>query len=374
MQVERKYEQWKAITESDFVTLFIKTWFTFIAILRELNPDIDVFTKDGMPRGDKPFLNAYKEGIMPIVQKNINTDNFAQELFAMYPISMRKVIDVFPQYFFQTFFQINREFSYEEKTTDLNKDGNLKEWYQANLRIVDKHILKFYLGISGQFRTTKYNESIKKEIDLRPIIRAVVEKYRYQNLIINETHFMHDFYDAVMREISEKLRNYIEVTLPKKGFNQTVTRKIKDACLRLDTALRLRFEYNYRYPHEVDPLAASNSYAIIYQVPFNGFGRLDRENLYATRRGEYAPLMATKAVEWFADYVYALRNALFHEIISPLDEEWQAIFKSAYLLLKQVSDICISCISKIEEFPRTQENVVFEYVKKHIRGMVYSSA
>ena len=38
MQVERKYEQWKAITESDFVTLFIKTWFTFIAVLRELNP------------------------------------------------------------------------------------------------------------------------------------------------------------------------------------------------------------------------------------------------------------------------------------------------------------------------------------------------
>lgn len=55
-----------------------------------------------------------------------------------------------------------------------------------------------------------------------------------------------------------------EITLPKKGFNQTVTGKIKDACLRLDTALRLRFEYNYRYPHEVDPLAASNSYAIIY--------------------------------------------------------------------------------------------------------------
>ena len=119
-----------------------------------------------------------------------NTDDFAQELFAMYPISMRKVMDVFPQYFFQTFFQINREFSYEEKTIDLDKDGNLKERYQANLHIVDKHILKFYLGISDQFRTTKYNESIKKEIDLRPIIRAVVEKHRYQNLIINEIQFI----------------------------------------------------------------------------------------------------------------------------------------------------------------------------------------
>ena len=365
MHVERKYEQWKAITESDFVTLFIKTWFTFIAVLRELNPNVDVFTENGMPRGDKPFLNAYKEGIMPIVQRNINTDDFAQELFAMYPISMRKVMDVFPQYFFQTFFQINREFSYAEKTIDLDKNGKLKERYQANLHIVDKHILKFYLGISGQFRTTKYNESIKKDIDLRLIIRAVVEKHRYQNLIIDEIQFMRDFYDAVMREISEKLRNYIEVTLPKKGFNQTVAGKIRDACLRLDTALRLRFEYNYKYPHDVDPLAASNSYAIIYQVPFNGFGRLDRENFYATRRGEYAPLMATKAVEWFADYVYALRNALFHEIISPLDEEWQAIFKSAYLLLKQVSDICISCISQIHEFPQTQENAVFDYAENH---------
>lgn len=365
MQVVKKYEQWKAITESDFVTLFIKTWFTFIAVLRELNHGVDVFTADGMPRGDKPFLNAYKEGVMSFVQKNINTDDFAQELFTMYPISMRKVMDVFPQYFFQTFFQINREFSYEEKMIERDTDGNLKERYEARLHIVDKYILKLYLGISGQFRATTYNENIKKEIDLRPIIQATVHKHRVQNPIINENQFMHDFYDAVMDEVSRMLQHYIEITLPMKAFNQTVTGKIKDACLRLNTALRIRFEYNYRYPHEVKPLAASNSYAIIYQVPFNSFGRLDRENIYATRRGEYAPLIATKAVEWFADYVYALRNALFHEIISPLDEEWQAIFKSSYLLLKQVSDISISCMSWIDEFPRMQENAVFKYAAEH---------
>ena len=176
---------------------------------------------------------------------------------------------------------------------------------------------------------------------------------------------MRDFYDAVMSEITGTLRHYIDITLPKKGFNQTVTRKIKDACLRLDTALRLRFEYNYKYPHEVDPLIASNSYAIIYQIPFNGFSRSGRENIYKSHQGKYAQLIATKAVDWFANYVYALRNALFHEIISPLDEEWQIIFKSAYLLLKQVSDSCISCISQIEGFAQTQENAVFEYAEKH---------
>lgn len=365
MQVERKYEQWKAITESDFITLFIKTWFTFIAVLRELNPNIDVFTEDGMPRGDKPFLNAYKDGIMPFIQKNIDIDNFAQEVFVMYPISMRKVMDVFPQYFFQTFFQINCDFSYKEKNEDLNKDGSLKEQYQTNLHIVDKHILKFYLGVFGQFRTTKYNESIKKEIDLRPIICFMVKKHRYQNLIINETQFMHDFYDAVMSEIRNTLQHYIDITLPKKGFNQTVTKKIKDACSRLYTSLRLKFEYNYKYPHEVDSLIAPNSYAIIYQIPFNGFSRSERENIYKSHQGEYAQLIATKAVDWFANYVYALRNALFHEIISPLDEEWQIIFKSAYLLLKQISDICISCISQINGFAQTQDNAVFEYAKKH---------
>ena len=365
MQVERKHEQWKVITESDFVTLFIKTWFTFIAVLRELNPEVKVFTEDGMPRGDKPFLNAYKDGIMPFVQRNLDEATFAQELFSMYPISMRKVIDVFPQYFFQTFFQVNRSFSYQDESIDRDKEGKVKERYQAKIHIVDGNKLKLYLGVSGQFRTTNYNESIKREIDLRPIISSIVEKHRYKNRFINELQFIRDFYDAVMVEISGTLRYYLDNTLPKRDFNQTVNGRINDACLRLISALRIKFEYNYKYPHEVDPLVALDSYAIIYQTPFNSFDRLGKENLYASHINEYAPLIATKAVDWFASYVYALRNALFHEIISPLDEEWQAIFKSAYLLLKQVSDICISCISQIDEFPQTQENAVFEHAEKH---------
>ena len=38
--VENKYpyDNWKSITESDFVTLFIKTWFAFVSTLREMYP------------------------------------------------------------------------------------------------------------------------------------------------------------------------------------------------------------------------------------------------------------------------------------------------------------------------------------------------
>lgn len=79
----------------------------------------------------------------------------------------------------------------------------------------------------------------------------------------------------------------------------------------------------------------------------------------------YSQLLATKGVDWFASYVYSLRNALFHEIITPLDEEWQIIFKSAYLVLKQVSDICIATINRIIEFPQSKENAVFDYAATH---------
>lgn len=42
--------------------------------------------------------------------------------------------------------------------------------------------------------------------------------------------------------------------------------------------------------------------------------------------------------KWFLNFVYFMRNALFHEIIDPLDSFWQDIFKHSYLALKEVLD------------------------------------
>lgn len=38
------------------------------------------------------------------------------------------------------------------------------------------------------------------------------------------------------------------------------------------------------------------------------------------------------------NFVYFMRNALFHEIIDPLDSFWQDIFKHSYLALKEILD------------------------------------
>ena len=57
------------------------------------------------------------------------------------------------------------------------------------------------------------------------------------------------------------------------------------------------------------------------------------------------------SVLWFLDFIYRLRNALFHEIIDPLDEEWQIIFKNAYLVLKEIVDLNIGQIQEGSEQP-----------------------
>lgn len=359
-----KYEQWKSITESDFVTLFIKTWFTFIAVLRELNPNVKVFTEEGKPRGDKPFLNAYKESVMPIVQKRISVDDIAQEMFRMYPLSMRKVIDVFPQFFFHTFFRINDDFKYGKREVSYRPDGSIRDRYEVHIHVVKDNHLKLSLGISGNYRTTTYNETIKKDIDLRLAIDSIVDKHRTQNFIIQEDQFIRDFYESILSEVSDALSHYLQKVLPTKLYCPSVNQRIQANCLRLSHDLNIRFHRNYRFPHEASLMWKKNAYAIIYQRPFNRFGQVGDE-AYLKEIEYYSRLLSTSGIDWFADFVYALRNALFHEIISPLDEEWQVIFKSAYLVLKQISDICIDIINRITELRQDRDNVIFEYVFQH---------
>ena len=99
-----KYTNWRAITESDYVTMFIKTWFAFIAALRELYPNISVFTEDGMPRGDRPFTNTFKEKTLKTISEKIDVTEFSRLLSDIYDVSRNKIAVVFPQYFFSTFY------------------------------------------------------------------------------------------------------------------------------------------------------------------------------------------------------------------------------------------------------------------------------
>lgn len=52
---------------------------------------------------------------------------------------------------------------------------------------------------------------------------------------------------------------------------------------------------------------------------------------------------------------YRLRNALFHEIIDPLNDEWQVIFKNSYHVLKQVVDQNIWRLKQLKLLPSASQ-------------------
>ena len=50
-----------------------------------------------------------------------------------------------------------------------------------------------------------------------------------------------------------------------------------------------------------------------------------------------------------------MRNALFHEIIDPLNDEWQVIFKNSYHVLKQVVDQNIWRLKQLKLLPSASQ-------------------
>ena len=176
--------------------------------------------------------------------------------------------------------------------------------------------------------------------------------------MINELSIIKAFYNKLFEKI---VSNSIAKDYTEK-YNSTINNIIQTQLTRIYTGIRLNFEKNYRPPHEVDALYDENTFAIIKQMPFNLFHKTFAGSSDSKKAPFYNRLLKTDGIEWFASFVYSLRNALFHEIISPLDEEWQIIFKSAYLILKKISDICIDTVYSIFSLNEVNDNSIIEYV------------
>ncbi len=161
----------------------------------------------------------------------METDDSLQELYKLYPFAIKKVLEVFPQYFFQTFYIVNREFKYTDEDIQKDEEGNLKERYQVNIHISDQWIIKGYIGLSGYYKKTSYNESIKFKVDTRDVIKQAVEA-------INRTHSIDEI--SFIKELYTELTDRIISKLPKvdytEKYNQTINKKY---YLRLTVFVRV---------------------------------------------------------------------------------------------------------------------------------------
>lgn len=75
------YDNWKSITESDFVTLFIKTWFAFVSTLREMYPAEILYYQ---ATGDSRYISPYKREFSQKIAYRLNYADIKYHLYEVY--------------------------------------------------------------------------------------------------------------------------------------------------------------------------------------------------------------------------------------------------------------------------------------------------
>ena len=342
-----KYTNWRAITESDYVTMFIKTWFAFIAALRELYPNISVFTEDGMPRGDRPFTNKFKEKMLKIISESIDVMEFSRLLSDINDVSRNKIATVFPQYFFSTFYRVNEDYEYAETSieyTDETDNKKIKDRVHISLKIQDRFNLSGVIQTNGIYNKNNYNETVKIHIPFKDIIDSLDLNNAPER---SEWGYLDAFFKRLNKRIEERVYAWIERNLKEKyseSIKKLVTSKIRYCLTKIIERVNLNLNDIFKNTE-----LPENECLIIKQRPLIFFSsELSKTNVDEVKQKYTVQKLKEDVFHWFIDFVVSLRNALFHEIIDPLDEEWQAIFKNAYLALKTMLDAISDYLIKEE--------------------------
>lgn len=87
-----KYENWRAITESDYVTMFIKTWFAFVTTLRELYPKENL--EDIIGRGDSAFLNPFLDDFQNRYFSYNKLNSIKDNVLKVYKLGRRFTLEI----------------------------------------------------------------------------------------------------------------------------------------------------------------------------------------------------------------------------------------------------------------------------------------
>lgn len=330
------YDKWKAITESDFVTLFIKTWFAFVATLRELYPD--KAKPYYQAAGDSPYLSAYKADFSDKFYFLCTYSRIDSNVRMVYREGIRLACGKYPRYLIQDFFNINLAFKEHYEELFASPGG-----YNGTLRLQIKNksneIARIELICTDkQFQAKANCETVvlTVEEDYGEVINKLVKHLEDTKEVLSDAEIIKLFYIVFYTNISTNLNIKLEEqkeTFPLKGnvYLRGVFSALQSFCTRAKDSF---------LESCLDP-SVSGEHKLLSQVPKADFSTSDVA-LNSTEE--------KRSFLWFISYAYRLRNALFHEIIDPLNNEWQSIFKNAYMALKQIVDANILRLQWIDLF------------------------
>lgn len=316
-----KYNNWKTITEADFVSMFIKTWFAYISTLTELHPEGKTM------QGDGTFLKLYKNKFDEYFQA-YNYELIDNSIYNVYIEGMKIISSFYPERYAICFFNTNNTFSSIEKSNE----------YIFSIKKSQGNTFKILLFSKNE----KYKEKVDKKNQL---IRITYDFSNVLNLIDNkimedseefedECAYINLFYKLIQKEIRDAIyeeTNKLKSSIPEKN-NKRLLEHIDSMFTFASSTLNIVLS--------TPQYESLEDYSkCMHQKPINYYSyRINSEE-------ELSDVNKKNIILWFVDFVYALRNALFHEIIDPLNAQWQNIFKNSYLALKEMVDFNIAYLN-----------------------------
>lgn len=310
----QKYESWRAITESDYVTMFIKTWFAFVATLRELYPKDNL--KDVIGKGDKVYLNPYLDDFQNKFYYYNSLDVVKDNILKVYKLGRCFTIEniKYNRFFSEDFYAVNKAYAWNQHTDDY--ELSIKYSGDTEICIHVKYLDKdFY--IDGKPLIISVKVDISDLISSENLSEAQISKF-----IDDESAFIEFVAKGIIDRASLSFIGQITNGDYNSKFSSKVLARLNSTTLTINANL-------------VQELALMKEPNIIKEDVL--FSQLPCVHfIYKVEDGQTVPEVDT--YKWFLNFVYFMRNALFHEIIDPLDSFWQEIFKHSYLALKEILD------------------------------------
>ena len=124
---DKTYKNWKTVTEADFVSHFIETWFAYISTLRTMFPE--AYNR----RGDKKYLDAYKKFYRTTGYKKLIIDeNIMASIEKVYQEGRNVILQKYPEYYLWDFYNINENFDFTYKQIPPDKSECLIVGFKMN--------------------------------------------------------------------------------------------------------------------------------------------------------------------------------------------------------------------------------------------------
>jgi len=301
--LREKYLNWLSLIETDYITMFIKTWFTFLASLQEL-----IDNMKGRSIGDSQILDEYKNKLFEDIAIQID-EEFIKNVLNAYLQAKNNALEpnIFLKDFFEIFYSYNNEYSQEFAYTYRGKTTKLSLNFYLNSG--EKH-LKITLSDERQSFKNYFGEKIETGFSLS-------EKVRNSKIFEEKSKFIEEILLTVKQKAESIINN--NSRLDERGKRERIN-FLNDKCL-IDIERKLNEELDIK---TVFPLR-----------PHNAISAMNPTTLEIPNKSQYFDEYLTK---WFVDFAYKLRNILFHFIIDPMDKDWQLLFKYTYLALKHLTE------------------------------------